>query len=213
MASSSRPPFGIDESSDGPGATTPRGGQSPRGGPNTKPDDREEEENRKQDGKFSLRGAKSSQTEDKGHFGDPRLKTAIMTEKEIRITVNPLPTQFERFPDWWFQTESAILAAGPDPEATLIYLDELDELTFDDLFSTLPRIMLALDVKVYAQIIQAIKAPEHDKHMRSIRAQVRRGCGRQVIRVLTIGHKHDLSHISNKAARMAVTDIVKTVEG
>ena len=103
----------------------------------------------------------------------------------------------------------AILVAGSDPEMTLIYIEELDVLTFSDLYEKLPRGMLALGVKVYAQTIAAVKAPEHDKRMKKIRAEVPRGCGRQVIRISMLAHKHETTLISNKAARVAVTDAAK----
>ena len=70
-------------------------------------------------GTFSPRGTSTKEQDDFGYFADPRLK-AVLTEREIRITINLVPTQFERFRDWWFQTKSAILAAGPEPDMTLL---------------------------------------------------------------------------------------------
>jgi hypothetical protein len=90
----------------------------------------EEEKEKPSGGGFSFRGTGKKEEKDQGLFADPRLR-ALLTEREIRLSFSVLPTQFERFGDWWFQSESAILAAGPDPELTLLYLEELDMLTFE----------------------------------------------------------------------------------
>ena len=109
MSSSSKPNIEeILKAGSEPGASTHSGGgaESPKSPRSPKP---EEKPN------FSLRGSASKSTgTDPGFFGDPKIR-ALMTEREIRITFNALPTRFESFPDWWFQAERAILAAGPDP--------------------------------------------------------------------------------------------------
>ena len=51
---------------------------------------------------------------------------------------------------------------------------------FVEFYTSLPRSLLALDIKVYAQAIAAVKALEHEKHMKKTSAEVKRGCGRQV---------------------------------
>jgi hypothetical protein len=122
---SGRPSWTAQAPSDGPGASTPN--PSPPTTPRVS-DKGEKNDEEIKTSTFSFRGSREKDKEkerDPGHFGDARLKAVLQSEKDIRLSINVLPVQFEKFGDWYFQLEASILSAAPDPEATLLYLEEL----------------------------------------------------------------------------------------
>ena len=94
----------------------------------------------------SLRGAGAQTAADDSSGGNTRL-TGVQIEREIKLSLNNLPLSFEEYGNWRFQTDALILGAGADPELSLMYLEEIDSSTSEELkMNPVIRPLKALDV-------------------------------------------------------------------
>ena len=152
----------IEASENGPGSLS-----------DTPPGQREQERPRS-----SLRGAGAQTAGDDPPSGNTRL-TGVQIEREIKLTLNDLPLNFEEYGNWRSQTDALILGAGADPELSLMYLEEVDSSSSDELKANqVMRSLKALDVKVYTSVIACIKGREHNEHKLKLRSEHQRGNGR-----------------------------------
>ena len=95
----------------------------------------------------SLRGAGAQTAADDPASGNTRL-TGVQIEREIKLSLNNLPLNFEEYGNWRFQTDALILGTGADPELSLLYREEIDHSTTEELkANTILRALKGLDVK------------------------------------------------------------------
>ena len=106
-----------------PGASTPRG---PTGTPEglgararqeeaTSPDSAGREANR-----GNLRGSSGDSPRGGGYAGSSI--TSLQVDRELRLTVPAVPTNFEEYGNWRFTLEGQIIGCGADPELAVLGL-------------------------------------------------------------------------------------------
>jgi hypothetical protein len=144
--------------------------------------------------------------------GEPKetVETKHYIDREIKIDINPLPTNYDGYPRWRYALGAAILQANVNPELAMLFVEDMSLLSFEELTpTTLPKELRQLDLKLFGSVVKAVKGPEHNEHMDDIEARVRLGSGRQAVRVLDEAHKYQLDLIASKSAAAVVGTVCK----
>ena len=112
--------------------------------------------------------------------------------RDPRISLSKAPEEFSGYVQWRNSINSALLSSGADPVSTLRYIRELEDLRFpvEDLQKDLTPSMMALDIRLFAEIEKALQA---GTKATQYLGEVQRictipsglyGCGRRAVRIL-----------------------------
>ena len=132
-------------------------------------------------------------------------------DRNLRLTLNPLPENYDEHAGWRFQLKAALLGLGVDPLPIMIYLDEMDKKDFDELPRGQPEELVALDAKLFSAVCQATKGKAHVRHIQAIESSVIFGCGRQAVRILDKAHRYEITKLAAKASSGVVKQKCSTM--